>query len=131
MMQKQADTIRFLCADIVQHANSGHPGASMGLSDIITVLSHHIKHNPKDTKWLNRDRLVFSGGHVSPLIYSFLHLSGYDLSLEDLKDFRQLGSKTPGHPEYGDVPGVEVTTGPLGQGVANAVGFAMAAKYAG
>ncbi len=130
MLQKQADTIRFLCADMVQKANSGHPGAPMGLADIVTVLSYHLNHNPKDTKWLNRDRLVFSGGHASSLVYSFLHLSGYDLSLEDLKEFRQLGSKTPGHPEYGDVPGVEVTTGPLGQGVANAVGFAMAAKYA-
>ena len=131
MLQKQADTIRFLCADMVQKANSGHPGAPMGLADIVTVLSRHIKHNPKDTKWLNRDRLVFSGGHASSLVYSFLHLSGYDISLEDLKEFRQLGSKTPGHPEYGDVPGVEVTTGPLGQGITNAVGFAMAAKYAG
>ena len=131
MLQKQADTIRFLCTDMVQQANSGHPGAPMGLADIVTVLSRHVKHNPKDTKWLNRDRLVFSGGHTSSLVYSFLHLSGYDLSLEDLKEFRQLGSKTPGHPEYGDVPGVEVTTGPLGQGVTNAVGFAMAAKYAG
>jgi len=131
MLQKQADTIRFLCADMVQAANSGHPGAPMGLADIVTVLSRHIKHNPKDTKWLNRDRLIFSGGHASSLVYSFLHLSGYDLSLEDLKEFRQLGSKTPGHPEYGDVPGVEVTTGPLGQGITNAVGFAMAAKYAG
>lgn len=130
MLKKQADTIRFLAADMVQKANSGHPGAPMGLADIVTVLSRHLSHNPKNPKWLNRDRLVFSGGHASALIYSFLHLSGYDLSIEDLKNFRQLGSKTPGHPEYGDVPGVEVTTGPLGQGVANAVGFAMATKYA-
>ncbi len=130
MLKKQADTIRFLCADMVQQANSGHPGAPMGLADIITVLSNHLKHNPKNPKWLNRDRLVFSGGHASSLVYSFLHLSGYDISLEDLKNFRQLDSKTPGHPEFGDVPGVEVTTGPLGQGVANAVGFAMASKYA-
>ncbi len=130
MLQKQADTIRFLCADMVQRANSGHPGAPMGLADIVTVLSRHLKHNPKDPKWLNRDRLVFSGGHASSLIYSFLHLSGYDISLDDLKNFRQLGSKTPGHPEYGDVPGVEITTGPLGQGIANAVGFAMAEKMA-
>ncbi len=130
MLQKQANTIRFLCADMVQAANSGHPGAPMGLADIITVLSKHLKHNPRDPKWLNRDRLVFSGGHASSLIYSFLHLSGYDISMDDLKNFRQLGSKTPGHPEYGDVPGVEITTGPLGQGVANAVGFAMAAKMA-
>ena len=131
MLQKQADTIRFLCADMVQKANSGHPGAPMGLADIVTVLSRHLKHNPKNPKWLNRDRLVFSGGHASSLVYSFLHLSGYDISLEDLKEFRQLGSKTPGHPEFLDVPGVEVTTGPLGQGITNAVGFAMAAKYAG
>ncbi len=130
MLQKQADTIRFLCADMIQKANSGHPGAPMGLADIITVLSRHLRHNPKNPKWLNRDRLVFSGGHASSLIYAFLHLSGYDISLEDLKNFRQLGSKTPGHPEYAEVPGVEITTGPLGQGVANAVGFAMAEKLA-
>jgi transketolase len=130
LLKKQADTIRFLAADMVQKANSGHPGAPMGLADIMTVLARHLSHNPKNPKWLNRDRLVFSGGHASALVYSFLHLSGYDLSLEDLKNFRQLGSKTPGHPEYGDVPGVEVTTGPLGQGISNAVGFAMAAKYA-
>ena len=130
MLKKQADTIRFLAADMVQRANSGHPGAPMGLADIVTILARHITHNPKNPKWLNRDRLVFSGGHASALVYSFLHLSGYDISLEDLKNFRQLGSKTPGHPEYGDVPGVEVTTGPLGQGISNAVGFAMATKYA-
>ncbi len=130
MLKKQADTIRFLAADMVQKANSGHPGAPMGLADIMTVLSSHLVHNPKNPKWLNRDRLIFSGGHASALVYSFLHLSGYDVSLDDLKQFRQLGSKTPGHPEYGDVPGVEVTTGPLGQGISNAVGFAMAAKYA-
>lgn len=130
MLKKQADTIRFLAADMVQQANSGHPGAPMGLADIITILSRHLRHNPKNPKWLNRDRLIFSGGHASALIYSFLHLNGYDLSIDDLKNFRQLGSKTPGHPEYGDVPGVEVTTGPLGQGISNAVGFAMAAKYA-
>ncbi len=130
MLQKQSDTIRFLAADMIQKANSGHPGAPMGLADIMTVLSKHLKHNPKDPLWLNRDRLIFSGGHASALIYSFLHLSGYDISLEDIKNFRQLGSKTPGHPEYHEVPGVEVTTGPLGQGVANAVGFALSSKYA-
>jgi transketolase len=129
-LKKQANTIRFLSADMVQKANSGHPGAPMGLADIVTVLSYHLRHNPSNPKWLNRDRIVFSGGHASALIYSFLHLSGYDISIEDLKNFRQLGSKTPGHPEYGEVDGVEVTTGPLGQGVANAVGFAAAAKYA-
>ncbi|MBR8461344.1 transketolase [Campylobacter sp. faydin G-105] len=129
MLKKQADTIRFLCADMVQAANSGHPGAPMGLADIMVVLSKHLKHNPKDPTWLNRDRLVFSGGHASSLVYSFLYLSGYDLSLDELKRFRQLGSKTPGHPEI-HTAGVEVATGPLGQGIANSVGFAMAAKSA-
>jgi len=129
MRKKMANTVRFLSADIVQRANSGHPGAPMGLSDIAVVLSEHLKHNPKNPKWLNRDRLVFSGGHGSALIYSLLHLWGYDVSLDDLKNFRQLGSKTPGHPEYGHTAGVEITTGPLGQGIANAVGFAMAEKY--
>ncbi len=129
MRKKMANTIRFLAADMVQEANSGHPGAPMGLADIAVVLSEHLRHNPKNPQWLNRDRLVFSGGHGSALIYSLLHLWGYDLSLEDLKNFRQLDSKTPGHPEYGHTQGVEITTGPLGQGVANAVGFAMAAKY--
>jgi len=130
MMQKMADTIRFLSADMVQGANSGHPGAPMGLADIVTVLSSHLKHNPKNSKWVNRDRLVFSGGHASPLVYSLLYLWGYDMEIEDLKQFRQLGSKTEGHPEYGHVDGVEITTGPLGQGVANAVGFSMASQYA-
>ena len=129
MLTKMANTIRFLAADMVQRANSGHPGAAMGLADIATVLGLHLKHNPKNPKWLNRDRLVFSGGHVSAMIYSLLHLWGYDISLEDLKSFRQFGSKTPGHPEYPEVPGIEITTGPLGQGVANAVGFAMASRY--
>ncbi|NPA50706.1 MAG: transketolase [Epsilonproteobacteria bacterium] len=127
--EKMANTIRFLAADMVERAKSGHPGAAMGLADIAVVLSDHLKHNPKNPKWLNRDRLVFSGGHVTPLIYSLLYLWGYDLSLEDLKNFRQLGSKTPGHPEVGHTPGVEITTGPLGQGVANAVGFAMAKEF--
>ena len=130
LRSQMANTIRFLAADMVQAANSGHPGAPMGLADIVTVLTEHLKHNPKNPKWLNRDRLVFSGGHASALIYSYLHLTGYDVSLDDLKNFRQYKSKTPGHPEYHDVPGIEVTTGPLGQGIANAVGFSMASKYA-
>jgi len=130
MLTKMANTVRFLSVDMIQRANSGHPGAAMGLADIATVLSFYLRHNPKNPKWLNRDRVVFSGGHVSAMIYSLLHLWGYDLTLEDLKNFRQFGSKTPGHPEYGEVPGIEVTTGPLGQGVANAVGFSLASKYA-
>lgn len=129
MRKKMANTIRFLAADMVQKANSGHPGAPMGLADIAVVLSEHLSHNPKNSKWLNRDRLVFSGGHTTGLIYSLLHLWGYDVSLEDLKEFRQLDSKTPGHPEYGHTEGIEITTGPLGQGIANAVGFAMAEAY--
>jgi transketolase len=129
MRKKMANTIRFLAADMVQKANSGHPGAPMGLADIAVVLSEHLSHNPKDPKWLNRDRLIFSGGHGSSLIYSLLHLWGYDLSLDDLKEFRQLDSRTPGHPEYGHTDGIEITTGPLGQGIANAVGFAMAEAY--
>jgi len=129
MRKKMANTIRFLSADMVQRANSGHPGAPMGLADIAVVLSEKLSHNPKDSKWLNRDRLVFSGGHGSALIYSLLHLWGYDVSIDDLKNFRQLDSKTPGHPEYGHTHGVEITTGPLGQGIANAVGFAMAQAY--
>ncbi len=129
LRKKMADTIRFLAADMVQRANSGHPGAPMGLADIAVVLSEHLRHNPTNPQWLGRDRLVFSGGHGTGLIYSLLHLWGYDVSLEDLKNFRQLDSKTPGHPEYGHTPGIEITTGPLGQGIANAVGFAMAAAY--
>jgi len=129
MRQKMADTIRFLAADMVQKANSGHPGAPMGLADIAVVLGEHLSHNPKNPKWLNRDRLVFSGGHGTGLIYSLLHLWGYDVSLDDLKNFRQLDSKTPGHPEYGHTDGIEITTGPLGQGIANAVGFVMAQAY--
>ncbi|KAA6227826.1 transketolase [Campylobacter sp. LR185c] len=125
----QANTLRFLSTDMIERANSGHPGAPLGLADIMAVLSYHLVHNPKNPHWLNRDRLIFSGGHASALLYSFLHLSGYDLSLDDLKNFRQLHSKTPGHPEI-STPGVEIATGPLGQGVANAVGFAMAAKKA-
>lgn len=129
MLQKQADTIRFLCADMVQNAKSGHPGVAMGLAEVVSVLCKYIKHNPKNPNWLNRDRLVFSGGHASSLVYAYLYLSGYDLSLDDLKNFRKFDSITPGHPEI-FTPGVEIATGPLGQGVANAVGFAMAAKSA-
>ncbi|MCV6608535.1 MAG: transketolase, partial [Campylobacterales bacterium] len=100
-LQRMSDTIRFLATDMVQQANSGHPGMPMGLADIMAVFNSYYKHNPKNSKWLNRDRLVFSGGHGSALVYSLLHLWGYDVSLEDLKNFRQLDSKTPGHPEYG------------------------------
>jgi len=130
LLQKQADTIRFLAADMVQSANSGHPGAPMGMADIATVLSKHLKLDPQNQQWLNRDRLVFSGGHASGMVYSLLHLWGFDVTIEDLKNFRQTGSKTPGHPEYKHTDGVEITTGPLGQGVANAVGFSMASSYA-
>jgi transketolase len=131
MRKKMADSIRFLAADMVQQANSGHPGAPMGLADIAVVLSEHLNHNPKNPSWLNRDRLVFSGGHATGLIYSLYYLWGYGLEMEDLKQFRQLDSKTPGHPEYGHTEGIEITTGPLGQGVANAVGFSMASKFVG
>ena len=131
MRQKMADTIRFLAADMVQAANSGHPGAPMGLADIATVLSEHLNHNPKNPSFLNRDRLVFSGGHATGLIYSLYYLWGYGLELNDLKNFRQLDSKTPGHPEFGHTEGIEITTGPLGQGVANGVGFSMASKFMG
>ncbi len=131
MRQKMADTIRFLAADMVQQANSGHPGAPMGLADIAVVLSEYMVHNPRNPKWLNRDRLVFSGGHATGLIYSLYHLWGYGLEIDDLKQFRQMGSLTPGHPEYGHTAGIEITTGPLGQGIANAVGFAMGSQYVG
>ena len=131
MRQKMADSIRFLAADMVQRANSGHPGAPMGLADIAVILSEHLNHNPKNPHWLNRDRLVFSGGHGTGLIYSLYYLWGYGLELNDLKNFRQLDSKTPGHPEFGHTEGIEITTGPLGQGIANAVGFAMASKFVG
>ncbi len=124
-----ANAIRALSMDAVQKANSGHPGAPMGMADIAEVLwNDFLKHNPNNPKWADRDRFVLSNGHGSMLIYSLLHLSGYDLSIDDLKSFRQLHSKTPGHPEYGYTAGVETTTGPLGQGIANAVGMAMAEK---
>jgi len=121
--------IRALAMDAVQKANSGHPGAPMGMAEIAEVLwNHHLRHNPNNPKWANRDRFVLSNGHGSMLIYALLHLTGYDLSIDDLKQFRQLHSRTPGHPEYGYTPGVETTTGPLGQGITNAVGMAMAEK---
>ncbi len=121
--------IRALAMDAVQKANSGHPGAPMGMAEIAEVLwNHHLRHNPNNPQWANRDRFVLSNGHGSMLIYALLHLTGYDLSLDDIKSFRQLHSKTPGHPEYGYTPGVETTTGPLGQGITNAVGMAMAEK---
>ena len=124
-----ANAIRALSMDAVQKANSGHPGAPMGMADIAEVLwNDHLKHNPTNPAWADRDRFVLSNGHGSMLIYSLLHLSGYELSMEDLKQFRQLHSKTPGHPEYGYAPGVETTTGPLGQGVTNAVGMALAER---
>ncbi|MBC3619056.1 transketolase [Vibrio metschnikovii] len=130
MERKQlANAIRALSMDGVQQANSGHPGAPMGMADIAEVLwRSHLNHNPQNPQWADRDRFVLSNGHGSMLIYSLLHLTGYELSIDDLKNFRQLHSKTPGHPEYGYAPGIETTTGPLGQGITNAVGMAMAEK---
>lgn len=126
----RADSIRFLSIDAVQKANSGHPGMPMGMADIAEVLWHDfLKHNPNNPQWFNRDRFVLSNGHGAMLQYALLHLTGYALTIEDLKQFRQLHSKTPGHPEYGYTPGVETTTGPLGQGLANAVGMAIAEKH--
>lgn len=130
LLTQAANELRYLCADIVQRANSGHPGAPMGLAEVAVVLSHHLRLNPKNPRYLNRDRLVFSGGHASALVYSLLHLWGFEVSMQDLQAFRQLDSLTPGHPEFAHTPGVEITTGPLGQGIANAVGFAMAQKRA-
>lgn len=124
-----ANAIRALSMDAVQKANSGHPGAPMGMADIAEVLwNGHMKHNPSNPAWADRDRFVLSNGHASMLIYSLLHLTGYDLSIDDLKAFRKLHSKTPGHPEYGYTPGVETTTGPLGQGITNAIGMALAER---
>ena len=124
-----ANALRFLAIDAVQAANSGHPGMPMGMADIAEVLwRHHLKHNPANPDWVDRDRFVLSNGHGSMLIYALLHLSGYDLPIEELKRFRQLHSRTPGHPEFGMTPGVETTTGPLGQGLANAVGMALAER---
>ena len=124
-----ANAIRALSMDAVQKANSGHPGAPMGMADIPEVLwNDFLKHNPNNPNWADRDRFILSNGHGSMLIYSLLHLSGYELPIEELKNFRQLHSKTPGHPEYGYTPGVETTTGPLGAGISNAVGMAIAEK---
>ena len=129
-LQTFAASIRILSMDAVQKANSGHPGAPMGMADMAAVLwLKHLRANPADTQWYNRDRFVLSNGHASMLQYAALHLTGYDISLNDLKNFRQLHSKTPGHPEYHDTPGVELTTGPLGQGIATAVGFAIAERH--
>ncbi|MCO6515909.1 MAG: transketolase, partial [Snodgrassella sp.] len=129
MASHLANAIRFLAMDAIQQANSGHPGAPMGMAEMATVLwREFLQHNPSNPKFYNRDRFILSNGHASMLLYSLLHLSGYNLSIEDLKNFRQLHSKTPGHPEYGYTDGVETTTGPLGQGIGNAVGLALAEK---
>ena len=126
---RMANAIRALSMDAVQQANSGHPGMPMGMADIAAGLwNEHLQHNPTDPHWINRDRFVLSNGHGSMLLYSLLHLTGYDLPIGELSNFRQLHSKTPGHPEYGITPGVETTTGPLGQGISNAVGMALAEK---
>src|SRR5689334_339424 len=124
------NTIRTLAMDAIQQANSGHPGLPMGCAPMgYTLWQRHLKHDPKAPTWFDRDRFVLSAGHGSMLLYSLLHLTGYDLSLDELKNFRQWNSKTPGHPEYGLTPGVETTTGPLGQGFGNAVGMAMAEQF--
>ena len=129
--RSMANAIRALAMDGVQKANSGHPGAPMGLADVATVLfTKFLKFDASAPKWADRDRFILSAGHASMLMYALLHLTGYkDMTLEQLKNFRQLGSKTAGHPEYGHADGVETTTGPLGQGISNAVGFAMAERH--
>src|SRR3954469_20966229 len=127
LRQRCADALRMLAIDAVQAANSGHPGMPMGMADIAEALwRHHLKHDPADPAWIDRDRFVLSNGHGSMLLYALLHLSGYELPMDELRRFRQLHSRTPGHPEVGITPGVETTTGPLGQGLANAVGMALA-----
>ncbi len=131
LRERVENTIRFLSADAIEHAGCGHPGAPMGLARVALELwDHHLRFDPADTSWPLRDRFVLSNGHASMLLYSLLHLFGYDLSLDDIVNFRTLGSKTPGHPEYGDTPGVEVTTGPLGQGFGHGVGMALAGRMA-
>lgn len=132
MLQSIAHTIRGLSMDAIQKAESGHPGLPLGCAEIGAVLmSDFLRYNPQNPLWFNRDRFILSAGHGSMLLYAMLHLSGYDLSLEEIEKFRQLNSRTPGHPERLDTPGVEVTTGPLGQGIANAVGMALAYKLLG
>ncbi len=130
LQSRAINTLRFLSADAVQKANSGHPGLPMGAAAMAyTIWTRHLRHNPRNPKWMGRDRFVLSGGHGSMLLYSLLHLTGYDVSLDEIKNFRQWGSITPGHPEYGLTPGVETTTGPLGQGFANGVGMAIAQAH--
>ena len=130
LINRSINTLRFLSADAVQEANSGHPGLPMGAAAMAYVLwSRHLRFNPKNPRWFNRDRFILSGGHGSMLLYSLLHLTGYDLSLDEIRNFRQWGSKTPGHPENHLTPGVEVTTGPLGQGFGNGVGMAIAEAH--
>src|SRR3954463_1962616 len=125
--QKAVDTVRMLAADGVEKAKSGHPGTPMGAAEYtLSLWTNQLRFNPEEPLWRDRDRFILSAGHASMLLYSLLHVFGYDMSVDDLKNFRQFHSKTAGHPEYGDAPGIEVTTGPLGQGVSNAVGFALA-----
>src|SRR5512139_127978 len=127
LQTRAINTIRFLSADGVQQANSGHPGLPMGTAPMAyTIWTRHLRHNPANPMWANRDRFILSGGHGCMLLYSLLYLTGYDLPLEELERFRQWGSRTPGHPEFGLTPGIETTTGPLGQGFANGVGMALA-----
>ena len=124
------NTVRMLSAQAVQKAKSGHPGLPLGGAPMAyTLWSRYLKHNPKNPGWADRDRFVLSAGHGSMMLYALLHIFGYDVSIDDIKDFRQLGSKTAGHPEFGYIPGIETTTGPLGQGIANAVGMAMAESH--
>ncbi len=130
LSEKAINTIRFLAVDAVQTANSGHPGLPMGAAAMAYVLwTRHLRHNPHNPEWPDRDRFILSGGHGCMLLYALLHLTGYEVSLEDIKQFRQWGSITPGHPEYRLTPGVEVTTGPLGQGFSNGVGMAIAERH--